>query len=56
MAFDMNEFSNKVNSTMNGVKTKHSKALKVIELTAKGIESPEIENQRKQDVMREFDD
>lgn len=56
MAFDMNEFSNKINSTMNGVKTKHSKALKVIELTARGNEIPEIENQKSQDVMREFED
>ena len=56
MAFDMNEFSNKLISTMNGVNAKHSKELKVIELIAKGIEAPELENQRKQDVMREFDD
>ena len=50
------DFSNKVNSTMNGVKTKYSKALKVIEITARGNESPELENQKNQDVIREFDD
>ena len=56
MAFDMNNFSNKVNSTMDGVKTKYDKVLKVIEITARGNESPEKENPKDINVIREFDD
>lgn len=56
MAFDMNNFSNKVDSTMKSVKAKYAKQYKVVELTSKGIENPELENQRKNEVAREFDD
>ncbi|MBR3614255.1 MAG: hypothetical protein IKL55_03660 [Clostridia bacterium] len=56
MAFDMNIFSKKIDSTMNSVRGKYAKAYKVVELTAKGMENPEIENEKKQEVSREFDD
>lgn len=56
MAFDMNNFAKSVDLTMNTVKSKYARAYKVVELTAKGIENPEIENQRTHDVNREFDD
>lgn len=56
MAFDMNNFAKSVDLTMNTVKAKYAKAYKVVELTAKGKENPELENQKHHEVTREFDD
>lgn len=56
MAFDINSFSSKVDSTMNTVKAKYAKAYKVVEITAKGKESKELENVRSQEDVRAFDD
>lgn len=55
MAFDMNSFSSKVDMTMSTVRAKYAKAYKVVEITAKGKENPELENERAQDA-RSFDD
>lgn len=56
MAFDMNNFSKSIDSTMNTVKAKYEKAYKVVELTAKGKEDSELMNQKYPEVSREFDD